>query len=67
VIEQILQAHSGYLDAVVKARLVPCLLTDPDNLPEKWRRLRPHAGPLLKDAVKRDAHYYPWPYDEPVV
>lgn len=44
-IEYILEARSKFLDDLVGIRIVSHLL----RKPERWLRLRQHAGPLLKD------------------
>lgn len=73
-VEQILEAHSEYLDAAVRVWVVPCLLCnpdgDPDGGPERWLRFRRYAGPLLKECVRSEVQYYSeyctWPDGEPV-
>lgn len=62
-VEQILEAHTDYLDSAVSIRIISHLLREP----ERWRRFREYAGPLLRDFVLNDSQYYVWPFDEPVV
>lgn len=64
-VEYLLEAHSSYLDDLVGIRIVEPMLYEP----ERWRRMRQHAGPLLKEYVRNDIEqqYFTWPYDEPVV
>lgn len=62
-IEEVLEARSRYLDDAVGIRVVSRLLREP----ERWRRFRGYAGPLLKEYVKGQAQYFIWPFDEPVV
>lgn len=65
MIEYILEARSSSLDDLVGIRIVRHLFREP----ERWRRLRRYAGPLLKEHVHKDVQnqYLAWPHDEPVV